>query len=181
MCWTSTSCFPLYCISPSGWHLVSWFVTDYRKKYCSFEMDKATNVSEHVRKQQLHHRQVQGNSIPSAEHSDWLGEHWQNTIAMRASPRKVRGKKNSVIGEKEKKRCESCWCSHTSASLLWQQLTSLMAVQNSLWRTFFRDCSLWPGTSPDSCSFSSSSMALATSGREKNRCENACLCMCGCG
>lgn len=44
-------------------------------------------------------------------------------------------------------------------------LTSLMAVQNSLWRTFFRDWSLWPGTSPDSCSFSSSSIALATSGR----------------
>lgn len=51
----------------------------------------------------------------------------------------------------------------------WLGLTSLMAVQNSLWRTFFRDWSLWPGTSPDSCSFSSSSMALATSGRKRER------------
>lgn len=50
-----------------------------------------------------------------------------------------------------------------------RRLTSLMAVQNSLWSTFFRDWSLCPGTSPDSCSFSSSSMALATSGERGHR------------
>lgn len=49
------------------------------------------------------------------------------------------------------------------------KLTSLIAVQNSLCNTFFRDCSLWPGTSPDSCSFSNSSTARATSGRARER------------
>lgn len=88
-------------------------------------------------------------------------------------------KEKRLSEEKEGKSHESCWRSRTGGSLPRQRLTSLMAVQNSLWRTFFRDWSLCPGTSPDSCSFSSSSMALATSGRYRVREEGEAVeCTC---
>lgn len=87
----------------------------------------------------------------------------RNDVKVKSKLRDFQSKKN------EKSFC----CSRISSSRPWQRLTSLIAVQNSLWRTFFRDWSLWPGTSPDSCSFSSSSMALATSGRDRQR-EGVC-------
>lgn len=49
------------------------------------------------------------------------------------------------------------------------KLTSLTALQNSLWRTLCKACNFWGGTSPLLCNFSSNSIARQISGGRYNK------------
>lgn len=156
--------------------LLACFWNENSKKSIEFlEINNTANVTEQVKERQLHQQQLQGK-----KHPKWGSMiDWKSPAETQRARERSWNEEKRLSEEKEGKSHESCWRSWTGGSLPRQRLTSLMAVQNSLWRTFFRDWSLCPGTSPDSCSFSSSSMALATSGRYRVREEGEAVeCTC---
>lgn len=124
-----------------------------------------------LKEQQLHRQHLQGKKhCQLGTMINWKSVTEQPQWRLPAQERSSKTFKNKESHRvKEMERQDSFRCSRPSDSRPRRRPTSLMAVQNSLWRTFFRDWSLWPGTSPDSCSFSSSSIALATSGGKRER------------